>query len=80
MRRFLKYELDRYLRGRGGELIEELPLLLVENQPYIHYRKGSLVMYALQDAHRRGGAQPRAARATSRPRSSSSRRTPHAAS
>jgi hypothetical protein len=49
MRRFLKYELDNYLRSRGGELIEELPLLLVENQPYIHYRKGSLVTYALQD-------------------------------
>ena len=49
MRRFLKYELDSYLRGRGGELIEELPLLLVENQPYIHYRKGSLIMYALRD-------------------------------
>lgn len=50
MRRFLKYELDRYLSSRGGELIEELPLKLVENQGYIHYRKGSLVMYALKDA------------------------------
>jgi hypothetical protein len=49
MRRFLKYELDAYLRGRGGELLEELPLFLVENQPYIHYRKGSLAMYALRD-------------------------------
>ena len=49
MRRFLKYELDSYLSQRGGELIEELPLLLVENQGYIHYRKGSLVMYALRD-------------------------------
>ena len=50
MRRFLKYELERYLRGRGAERIEELPLLRVENQPYVHYRKGSLVMYALRDA------------------------------
>lgn len=49
MRKFLKYELDIYLRGRGGELIEELPLILVENQNYIHYRKGSLIMYALRD-------------------------------
>jgi len=49
MRRFLKYELDQYLQGRGGERIEELPLYLVEDQPYIHYRKGSLVMYALRD-------------------------------
>lgn len=49
MRKFLKYELDRYLRGRGGEVVEETPLGLVENQPYIHYRKGSVVMYALKD-------------------------------
>ncbi len=50
MRRFLKYELDSYLRNRGSEQIEELPLNLVEGQGYIHYRKGSLVMYALKDA------------------------------
>lgn len=50
MRRFLKYELDRYLSNRGSEQIEELPLNLVEGQGYIHYRKGSLVMYALKDA------------------------------
>ena len=49
MRRFLRYELDQYLQQRGSEQIEELPLVLSENQPYIHYRKGSLVMYALQD-------------------------------
>jgi aminopeptidase N len=49
MQKFLRYELDRYLSGRGGELVAEMPLSLVENQPYIHYRKGSLVMYALRD-------------------------------
>ncbi|HET9509620.1 MAG TPA: M1 family aminopeptidase [Sphingomonas sp.] len=49
IRRFLKYELDSYLRSRGGERLEELPLNRVENQPYIHYRKGALVMYLLQD-------------------------------
>jgi hypothetical protein len=49
MKRFLEFELDRYLQGRGGELIDELPLFLVENQPYIHYRKGSVVLYALKD-------------------------------
>ena len=49
MRRFLKYELDSYLRNRGGELVEELPLYRVENQPYIHYNKGSLVFYRLRD-------------------------------
>lgn len=45
IRRFLKYELDRYLRRRGGEVLEELPLARVENQQYIHYQKGTLVMY-----------------------------------
>ncbi|MFC3580020.1 ABC transporter permease/M1 family aminopeptidase [Sphingomonas hylomeconis] len=49
IRRFLKYELDSYLRARGGEVVEEVPLDRVENQGYIHYRKGSLVMYLLQE-------------------------------
>ncbi|HEX7705159.1 MAG TPA: M1 family aminopeptidase [Thermoanaerobaculia bacterium] len=49
MQKFLRYELDRYLSDRGSELIAEQPLVLVENQGYIHYRKGSLVMYALRD-------------------------------
>ncbi|MFT5262757.1 MAG: ABC-2 type transport system permease protein [Polaribacter sp.] len=49
MKQFLKYEMDRYLRGRGRENEKELPLMLNENQQYIHYRKGSVVMYALQD-------------------------------
>jgi ABC-2 type transport system permease protein len=49
MRKFLKFELDSYLRARGGDILEEEPLERVENQGYIHYRKGSLVMYRLQD-------------------------------
>jgi ABC-2 type transport system permease protein len=49
MRRFLRYELDRYLSSRGSEAIEELPLYRVENQQYIHYRKGSLIFYRLRD-------------------------------
>ncbi|MES3025268.1 MAG: M1 family aminopeptidase [Pseudomonadota bacterium] len=49
LRRFLRFELDRYLSGRGGELLEEQPLFRVENQQYIHYRKGSLVFYRLRD-------------------------------
>jgi aminopeptidase N len=49
VRRFLKYELDRYLRSRGGEVIEELPLARVENQAYIHYQKGTLAMYWLKE-------------------------------
>ncbi|MFC5344579.1 M1 family aminopeptidase [Brevundimonas staleyi] len=49
IRRFLKFELDNYLRSRGTELIEELPLNRMENQQYIHYRKGAVVMYLLAD-------------------------------
>jgi len=49
MQKFLAYELDRYLIGRASEQKKELPLGRVENQDYIHYRKGSLVMYALAD-------------------------------
>jgi len=47
--KFLRNELDGYLTGRGSERKKELPFLLVENQPYIHYQKGSLVYYALRD-------------------------------
>ena len=49
MRKFLKFELDNYLRSRAGDVLAEEPLERVENQSYIHYRKGSLVMYRLQD-------------------------------
>jgi ABC-type transport system involved in multi-copper enzyme maturation permease subunit len=49
MKKFLRYELNRYLQGRGGELVAEMPLMLVEDQQYIHYAKGSLVFYALRD-------------------------------
>lgn len=49
IRKFLKYELDRYLRGRSSESIKEMPLLRSENQQYIHYQKGSVVMMAIKD-------------------------------
>jgi ABC-2 type transport system permease protein len=49
MRHMLKYELDEYLHGRGREVLEEMPLMLVEDQHYIHYNKGCMVMYALKD-------------------------------
>ena len=50
MKKFLRLELDQYLSGRGVERNEENPLYKVDpNQGYIHYRKGSLVMYRLQD-------------------------------
>ncbi|NML63762.1 ABC transporter permease subunit [Hymenobacter sp. RP-2-7] len=49
MQKFLKLDLNRYLSGRAFEQKKEVPLALVENQTYIHYGKGSVVMYALQD-------------------------------
>jgi ABC-2 type transport system permease protein len=49
MRKFLKYELDKYLIGRITEQKKELPLGQNENQMYIHYEKGSLAMYWLQE-------------------------------
>lgn len=50
MRRVLQYELDWYLRGRGGERGVEEPLALVGGQDYVYYHKGALAMYALRDA------------------------------
>lgn len=49
MSKFLKYEMDHYLQDRASEGKKEVPLLLCENQQYIHYNKGSMVMYALRD-------------------------------
>jgi aminopeptidase N len=46
----MKYEMDNYLRSRGTERIKEMPLMRVESsQGYIHYRKGSVVMYYLRE-------------------------------
>lgn len=49
MRKFLKDALDSYLIGRANERKNENPLMLNENQQYIHYNKGSLVLYAISD-------------------------------
>jgi aminopeptidase N len=49
IRKFLRYELDRYLRGRAGETRHEPPLALVQREPYVWYQKGALVLYALSD-------------------------------
>ncbi|HJZ65607.1 MAG TPA: M1 family aminopeptidase [Candidatus Acidoferrum sp.] len=50
MRKFLRFEMDRYLGARGRELQKERPLLMVEaGQGYIHYRKGSVVLYYLKE-------------------------------
>ncbi|MFT4928474.1 MAG: ABC-2 type transport system permease protein, partial [Phenylobacterium sp.] len=49
LRAMLRLELDSYLKGRSREVKQELPLLKEENQPYLHYNKGSLAMMALVD-------------------------------
>jgi ABC-type transport system involved in multi-copper enzyme maturation permease subunit len=50
MRKFLKYEMDNYLRSRGRERHKEEPLLTVESeQGYVHYRKASVVLYYLKE-------------------------------
>ena len=73
--RFLRYELDRYLLGRGTEQKKELPLSRVENQAYIHYHKGSLVHVRAAGLHRRGQAEPRDPRASATTTRSRDRRT-----
>lgn len=49
MQEFLKEEMNRYLGGRVREQKKELPIAEVENQQYIHYGKGAVNMFALQD-------------------------------
>jgi aminopeptidase N len=48
-RHILRFDLDQYLAGRGKELVAEQPLVSVENQLYIAYRKGSMVFYRLRE-------------------------------
>jgi hypothetical protein len=48
MGEFLKHELHSYVTGRSSESSKEMPLSQVENQQYIHYNKGSVVMYGLK--------------------------------
>ena len=49
MHKFLKYELDRYLRGRGTEARREEPLAQVQQEAYVWYQKGGQIMYTLSD-------------------------------
>ncbi|MBK7083971.1 MAG: ABC transporter permease [Flavobacteriales bacterium] len=49
MRKFLKYESDKYQEARGGETIGETPLMFVENQGYIHYNKASVLLYCMRE-------------------------------
>lgn len=47
--RFRELLLHQYLIGRQNRRGEEVPLLRSNDQKYIHYDKGALVMYALRD-------------------------------
>ena len=49
MHRVLRHFLDRYLRGRAGEVRHEPPLSLVQREPYVWYEKGGQIMYTLAD-------------------------------
>ncbi len=49
MRKFLKYEGDKYQDARGSEDLGETPLMRVENQNYIHYNKASVVLYSMRE-------------------------------
>ena len=49
MHKVLRHFLDRYLRGRAGEVRHEPPLALVQREPYVWYEKGGQIMYTLAD-------------------------------
>ncbi len=49
MHKVLSHFLDRYLRGRAGEIRHEEPLALVQREPYVWYEKGGQIMYTLAD-------------------------------
>jgi ABC-2 type transport system permease protein len=49
MHRVLRHFLDRYLRGRAGEVRHESPLALVQREDYVWYEKGGQIMYTLAD-------------------------------
>ena len=47
-RRVYDFQMERYLRGRA-RFSDEVPLLEVEDQPYIAYRKGAIALYTLRE-------------------------------
>jgi hypothetical protein len=49
MHRVMRHWLDRYLRGRAGEVRGERPLALVQRESYVWYEKGGQIMYTLAD-------------------------------
>ncbi len=49
MKKFLQYEMDDYLAGRGREREGENPIFKTEGQGYIHYAKASVLLYYLKE-------------------------------
>ena len=49
MHKVLRHFLDRYLRGRAGELRHEPPLSQVQREPYVWYEKGGQILYTIAD-------------------------------
>ena len=49
MHRYLRHELDTYLRGRSSETRREPPLALVQREGYVWYQKGGQILYTLAD-------------------------------
>jgi ABC-2 type transport system permease protein len=47
-RRVYDFQMERYLVGRASQS-REVPVLEVEDQPYIAYRKGAIAMYTLRE-------------------------------
>ncbi len=47
-RRVYDFQMNRYLGGRASQS-REAPLLEVEDQPYLAYRKGAIALYTLQE-------------------------------
>ncbi len=47
-RRVFAFQLERYLLGRASQSLE-VPLLDVQDQPYLTYRKGALALYILRE-------------------------------
>ena len=61
MHRVMRHFLDRYLRGRAGEVRRERPLALVQREAYVWYREGRPDHVHAGRLYRRGQDQPRAA-------------------
>ncbi|HET7692029.1 MAG TPA: M1 family aminopeptidase [Gemmatimonadota bacterium] len=47
-RRVYEFQMERYFRGRA-EFAREVPVLQVEDQPYIAYRRGAIALYTLRE-------------------------------